>query len=703
MEIRTTTTGRTASRWVTAVLIVVVLSGMIAQLVVQLRLLDAAIALAVDKDRYHVQRVLDELVDDALVLATLIAQDPTLVTPLSSEDRPALLDRFEEPFEVLRRDHGVTHLHFAVPPATSLLRVHAPDTFGDDLTPYRPMLAEAVATGRPLAGLERGRFGASARAVVPVRSSQGAVDSWLASGAQPTRVVGVVDLGYSLDDVLLSQVLAGSDVAVVTLPSAAVAETLERDDPALVSSTLDPSIRIVADTQAASLALVDGELADLVSADRRRWRLSRIVIHDHTGVPAAVVLVASDVSGAWNSRLLAITTTVAMLLVLAAVAGVLGLMRRRGQRTLDRATSTMMRSGQVSRALRLADTEEETLRVLDRALDHYRGEDVTRVLLADSSRAHVTVVVDHGFGPGGGVLPTPGRCPATRTGEIQRFTDPDALDACPYLLNGGCTSPEEVTGTLRCQPISIHGATIGVLQFQTRTGRVDRHLDHQLDDLVRQTGDHLSVVRAQVESLRQAGTDPLTGVANRRRFDEEVSTRLRTGQPYALLFLDIDRFKDLNDVHGHDVGDRALRLFAGVLRGSLRPEDLVARYGGEEFVVFIDGCDRDQAALAAERVRGDLALALTAGGVPGFTVSIGVADHRATSSPFDTQGFDTVLTAADEALLHAKRTGRNRVVLHPTTGYGPPSEDVTTAPWESTQARGEAGDVPAPAGSQFSR
>ena len=687
-------------------MVLVVVAALLTGLIGQLRAIERSVAITVEKDVHHVERVLTEKTTDAFALATLIAQDATIARPLAHEQRRSLLERFEEPFEELRRDHGVTHLHFAVPPATSLLRVHAPDTYGDDLTPYRPMLVAAMESGMPLAGFERGRFGASARAVVPVRASV-APDSWMDDGDDVQAVVGLVDLGFSLDVALLSDVLSESAVALITLPSEAVAETLDRNDPIIVESTFDESIELTVEDPAAALALVDGNLEELIRHDPGQWRLSRRVLSDHLGAPAAVLLVASDVSDARHATLLAHLTAGLTLLLLVAVGGVLEVLRRRSLRTVHTATESVVRSGQLSRALRLADTEDATLRVADRALSLIGDGVPTRLLLADSSRAHFEVAVDHDFSLDTAdantddsdaasqrrskQLPTPGRCPATRSGEIQRFEDPDALDACPFMLSGECGTHAEVQGALRCQPLSIQGATIGVLQVQPHAGTLDRHLEHRLDDLVRQIGDHLSNVRAQAESSRQAGTDPLTGVSNRRSFDTAVTERLREQRPYAVLFADLDRFKQLNDTHGHEVGDRALRLFAGVMKTSFRPDDLVARFGGEEFVVYLPDCDREQAREAAERVRDDLALALTAGGVPSFTVSIGVADYRHVPNSFDALGFDQVLRAADAALMRAKQTGRNRVticdehVLAATATDSSPMNGAATDPRDRTQ------------------
>jgi len=120
---------------------------------------------------------------------------------------------------------------------------------------------------------------------------------------------------------------------------------------------------------------------------------------------------------------------------------------------------------------------------------------------------------------------------------------------------------------------------------------------------------------------------------------------------------DLDTFKSLNDTHGHDAGDRALRLFAQTLRACLRPEDLACRYGGEEFVVVLPRCSLEDATAALERVQEQLVLNLSQGEVPPFTVSFGVAESGADDS------LEGLIRAADAALLRAKATGRNRVVI----------------------------------------
>jgi two-component system cell cycle response regulator len=168
------------------------------------------------------------------------------------------------------------------------------------------------------------------------------------------------------------------------------------------------------------------------------------------------------------------------------------------------------------------------------------------------------------------------------------------------------------------------------------------------------------------EALReQATTDPLTAIANRGTLLEGLSRELdrstRLGAPCAVLFVDLDHFKRVNDTHGHSGGDSVLRQAAAAMRSILRPYDLVGRYGGEEFVVVLPGCDAAGARMAAERVRASVAaMSVLVGGknVP-VTCSVGVAVAAAGGG----RDRDALLAAADRALYQAKGAGRNRVVV----------------------------------------
>jgi diguanylate cyclase (GGDEF)-like protein len=160
--------------------------------------------------------------------------------------------------------------------------------------------------------------------------------------------------------------------------------------------------------------------------------------------------------------------------------------------------------------------------------------------------------------------------------------------------------------------------------------------------------------------------DALTQLANRRQFmeatDREVATARRHGRPLAAVMVDIDRFKQVNDTWGHQVGDDVIRAVAARLRLHSREVDLAGRYGGEEFALVLPDVG-DAAGAIAERLRTEVAGApveTAAGPVP-VTISLGVAYLQATDT-----GAAPLLARADECLYRAKRGGRNRVVVHPS-------------------------------------
>ncbi len=173
--------------------------------------------------------------------------------------------------------------------------------------------------------------------------------------------------------------------------------------------------------------------------------------------------------------------------------------------------------------------------------------------------------------------------------------------------------------------------------------------------------------RAELALKTLAAKDGLTGLANRRSFDQalemEWSRAQRTEKPLGLLFFDVDHFKLFNDQHGHQRGDECLRAVAAVIGGkALRPTDLAARYGGEEFAIIMPDTGPEDACKIADRLRNavlDLRIAHGASGAgPWVTLSVGVAAHV----PGDDAGPGWFLGQADQALYAAKHLGRNRVI-----------------------------------------
>jgi diguanylate cyclase (GGDEF)-like protein len=173
-------------------------------------------------------------------------------------------------------------------------------------------------------------------------------------------------------------------------------------------------------------------------------------------------------------------------------------------------------------------------------------------------------------------------------------------------------------------------------------------------------------LRRQRDRMRElAERDPLTGLANRRAGEAMLrgahAEALAQGRPMAVVFADLDRFKVINDAHGHDVGDEVLVEVAARLQSGLRQGDMVARHGGEEFVLLLPGSDADAALALAERMRAAIAASpvATGAGALAVTASFGVAVLDP-ARPVPTKD---LLQRADQAMYRAKREGRDRVAL----------------------------------------
>ena len=170
----------------------------------------------------------------------------------------------------------------------------------------------------------------------------------------------------------------------------------------------------------------------------------------------------------------------------------------------------------------------------------------------------------------------------------------------------------------------------------------------------------LSQLRQTQAQLERAATnDPLTNVHNARAFSEELGQELgrnrRYGRPLALIYLDLDDFKRVNDAHGHVTGDAVLRLVADAMRSEVRAADIVGRLGGDEFGVLMPETDAAVAHAAALRLASGIRTVFR--GTPSVTASIGVVAVTGTEA-----GTDELIRKADAAMYEAKRAGKDRVV-----------------------------------------
>jgi diguanylate cyclase (GGDEF)-like protein len=261
----------------------------------------------------------------------------------------------------------------------------------------------------------------------------------------------------------------------------------------------------------------------------------------------------------------------------------------------------------------------------------------------------------------------PHQCPVTRHGREAVFTSSDALDSCAFLRDHPA-APCAV-----CMPVSVAGRALGVIHECHPNGTPPpTHRVHELEIIARKAGERLSMLRAFAASERQAHTDPLTGLYNRRSL-QEASARLgRDDLPLSVAFIDLDHFKDINDTYGHDIGDRALRIFAGVLRSTVRPDDIVSlrRRGVRRGAAL---CDATEAVRVLSRLQTTLADTLHTDSAPPFTISIGVA------ATIDPMSLDDLIVLADGSLLRAKDLGRNRIVVagDPTGPIAGPALTIT--------------------------
>lgn len=269
------------------------------------------------------------------------------------------------------------------------------------------------------------------------------------------------------------------------------------------------------------------------------------------------------------------------------------------------------------------------------------------------------------------LLNDPQNCFAYRSGSP--LTQALGQELCSHC---GLASGE----TVMCRPLVAGGKEIGtckiVIDSQSLDGRFASVPDSVrklgfaealLDPYVKLLSLSLSNLTLLDSYKNKAITDGLTGLYNRRYVVEYLSNILslsrRNSLATSVLIIDVDNFKRLNDEYGHSVGDRVLRVVAQTMRRSIRDCDTIARYGGEEFIVVLPETDRAAAAEVAERIR--MAVAgiewnrEDLGNIPQVTISIGVAEF-----PLHGYSHYHLTNAADKALYVAKRSGKNRVVVH---------------------------------------
>jgi diguanylate cyclase (GGDEF)-like protein len=319
---------------------------------------------------------------------------------------------------------------------------------------------------------------------------------------------------------------------------------------------------------------------------------------------------------------------------------------------------------QLSEAFEMVDDELSALDVVTRAMGEAADTSKVELLLADATQPDLHAVAEHPRNGGPGCeVDSPFGCVAVRRGAATVFSSSEALNACPKLADrasGPCSAV--------CIPVTFMGRALGVVHA---TGPVDEppaaDEQHRLTTLASLSGARLGTVRAFNESQEQATTDPLTSLLNRRAVEAKLSRLVHAKAPFTLAMADLDHFKMLNDSHGHEAGDKALRQFADGLRSVTRAEDVLGRWGGEEFVAVFVGATVDEVTDILHRLRDRLAKTLASNGTPAFTSSFGLAHST------DHHGVSEIIQAADVALYRAKENGRDQVAV---SRPGPPEGDA---------------------------
>lgn len=244
------------------------------------------------------------------------------------------------------------------------------------------------------------------------------------------------------------------------------------------------------------------------------------------------------------------------------------------------------------------------------------------------------------------IVESPESCPAFRAGGGEGAT---------AIRCSGCPAKPVHDSEILCLPLYGASGQIGVVHFWPAHARDYGSFSPALAaTLVRLLAPALENARMLAESIERSTTDPLTALANRRRLEEfgakQIALAQRQGIPFAVVALDIDRFKQINDAYGHDGGDRALVAVAGALRASIRESDLAARLGGDEFALLLPGSTATSAISVVDRVRA----ALREHSIPGVHEPIGISAGVAEMGPRPASLAD-LLAQADRALYAAKR------------------------------------------------
>ena len=348
------------------------------------------------------------------------------------------------------------------------------------------------------------------------------------------------------------------------------------------------------------------------------------------------------------------------LVISVAVVGILiGLfLLYRGLRRIRQALQPGQDQEDFADTLQIANDEDEAHELLQRYLERILAPTTTAVVLNSnnsSDRLQAAVPLPDGS-PLAQTLrgAAPRSCLAVRSGRMHR-------EGSSRLALLSCSVCAPCPGVSSCVPLVVGGKVIGSV-LVSRPTPFDEVDEERIRESVSQAAPVLANLRNLAVAEIRAATDGLTGLPNKRAVTATLKRMFAQAaaerSPLALLMLDLDHFKQVNDQRGHAVGDQVLANVGAVMRGAMRSRDFAGRNGGEEFVILLPDTEIPVALRIAERVRAAIAEMSLSGTDVTVTVSVGVAGYpEHASTP------DRLARLADAALYLAKRQGRNRVEL----------------------------------------
>ncbi len=370
--------------------------------------------------------------------------------------------------------------------------------------------------------------------------------------------------------------------------------------------------------------------------------------------------------------------------------GVLGLIAGAGSlvlgvRRIRRNLEPSQDQAEFADTLQIASDEDEAHQLLQRHLERTLPATTAIVLNRNNSADRLEAVTPL---PAGSPLAMtlrgaePRSCLAVRSGRLHREGEGRAALLCCAVCGPG-------PGASACVPLTVGGEVIGSVLL-SRSAPYGEAEEQRIRDSVGQAAPVLANLRNLAVAEFRAATDGLTGLPNQRAVTDALkrtfAQALTTRTPLALLLLDLDHFKQINDQRGHPVGDQVLANVGATLSSVLRSRDFARRKGGEEFAVLLPGTEIATALEIAERVRSAISEISVPGTDVTVTASVGVAgypDHAATP--------DRPERLADAALYVAKRRGRNRVELAEPAADAPAAGSPAEAPAPADQPGSAAG------------